>query len=179
MSAAYWFPDNSTLCNFGAVQRIGLLERVLISRGRWTSAVEFEVRRSLNYVSGLAPLLDGAWLGEAIDPVAEQAMEIENVRQAVFGGKATEPLKHLGEAQTCFVLRTDPGLRSSATWITDDLAAYDYGKASGLLTWSTRDVEYLIADGDLSPAQGYDLLGEMQDNDRCVLRMPGAAAELH
>ncbi|GAA2490405.1 hypothetical protein GCM10010406_28160 [Streptomyces thermolineatus] len=41
----WWFPDNTVLCNFAAVDRLPLLEKVLDGRGRWTQAVAHEARR--------------------------------------------------------------------------------------------------------------------------------------
>jgi hypothetical protein len=31
----YWFPDNTVLCNFAAVDGLALLEQILRGRGRW------------------------------------------------------------------------------------------------------------------------------------------------
>ncbi|MCG3039466.1 hypothetical protein L7D48_02570 [Streptomyces sp. S1A] len=44
-----WFPDNTVLCNFAAVDRLSLLEKVLDGRGRWTQAVAAEAGRSARY----------------------------------------------------------------------------------------------------------------------------------
>jgi hypothetical protein len=42
----YWFPDNTVLCNFAAVNELPLLRKILDERGRWVDAVADEARRS-------------------------------------------------------------------------------------------------------------------------------------
>ena len=99
------FPDNTVLCNFAAVDRLDLLRSVLGGRGRWTEAVAYEASRS---AAMLPPLLrlagkDG-WTNRSRSPT-RQTGEIERIRRAVFGGTDDQPLKHLGEAQTCYVIK--------------------------------------------------------------------------
>lgn len=50
------FPDNTVLCNFAAVSRLDLLERILLGRGRWSEAVAYEAGRSSAYLPDLKTL---------------------------------------------------------------------------------------------------------------------------
>ena len=51
-----FFPDNTVLCNFAAVDRIDLLRSVLSEHGRWTEAVAYEASRSAAHLRSLASL---------------------------------------------------------------------------------------------------------------------------
>lgn len=174
----YWFPDNSVLCNFAAVERMDLLKAELVDRGRWTAAVAYEAERSAAHLTDLRQVVDDAWLGEAVETTAVEAEAVERVRVAEFGGTPSRPLQHLGEAETCHVLRTRAEYAESV-WMTDDVAAFDFGKRTGLTTWSTRTlVEYMISNGDLTARNAYDLLESMVDAGRFVYRMPGGPNDL-
>jgi len=98
------FPDNTVLCNFAAVDRLDLLQAVLNGRGRWTATVAYEAGRSARFLPALASIATEGWLEEPIEIAAEPDVQrVNRVRRAVFGGTDDEPLKHLGEAETCFV----------------------------------------------------------------------------
>ena len=116
----YWFPDNTVFCNFAAVAELDLLRTILDNRGRWVEAVAQEVQKSSCVYPALARLRQAGWLGEPIvidDP--DEAYKIDSIRRAVFGGSSSQPTKHLGEAQTCYILKHWPNLLGSH-WITDD-----------------------------------------------------------
>ena len=57
-----FFPDNTVLCNFGAVDRVDLLRSVLGERGRWTEAVAYEASRSAAHLRALTSLAADGWL---------------------------------------------------------------------------------------------------------------------
>src|SRR2546426_99138 len=116
----FLFPDNTVLCNFAAVDRLDLLRSVLDGRGRWTEAVAYEAARSAGVLPSLHTLDADGWLGEAIEITEESDIQqINRIRRAVFGGTDDHPLKHLGEAQTCFVILEWPEFAGS-WWISDD-----------------------------------------------------------
>jgi predicted nucleic acid-binding protein len=140
----YWFPDNTVLINFACVSRLDLLEEILRGRGRWTEAIADEAQRSARFYPELSNVVRGAWLGEPIEVAdREDQIAIERVRRAAFGGSAHEPRKHLGEAQTCHVIRTNPEFAASF-WITDDYDAAEYAKRQGI---TTLDTQGLISEG--------------------------------
>ncbi|MGA5060184.1 hypothetical protein ACPB99_22455 [Streptomyces pseudogriseolus] len=116
------FPDNTVLCNFGTVGRLDLLRKVLDGCGRWTEAVAEEARRSAAYVRDLARLEAEGWLGEPIELCTDAEIALaDRLRRAVFGGLPTEPLRHLGEAETLALIQTrrsSPGLSGSRTTAT-------------------------------------------------------------
>ena len=110
--STFLFPDNTVLCNFAAVERLDLLETVLNGRGRWTAAVAFEAGRSVRFLPALARIAIAGWLDEPVEITAERDVQrVNRVRRAVFGGTDDEPLKHLGEAETCFVIKEWDGVR--------------------------------------------------------------------
>ncbi|WP_083501656.1 hypothetical protein [Sphaerimonospora mesophila] len=173
----YWFPDNTVLCNFAAVDELQLLRRILRERGRWTEAIAYEVSRSAQFYPDLRSVASDGWLGEPIEIDIDDAQQVERVRRAVFNGKQQEPLKHLGEAQTCHVIRNWPAYAGSY-WITDDYDAQEYARNIGI---TTRDTAELISegvnDGCCSRSEGYKLLQLMQQRGRSV-RVPRSQANL-
>ena len=103
----YVFPDNTVFCNFASIGGLAVLETVLAGRGRWTEAVAFEVSRSAAYLPDLSRVQSAGWLGVPIEiDSAADAAQVERIRRAFFGGTSSNPLQHLGEAQTCHVLST-------------------------------------------------------------------------
>lgn len=113
------------------------------------------------------------------DPIEVfDAERIERIRRGWFGGSADNPLEHLGEAETCYLVRNSDAYAGS-TWITDDQSAYDFGKQQGILTWDTFDtIQQLVANYAITPQQGYALMKEMWDKDRSPLRMPNRWQDL-
>lgn len=174
----FLFPDNTVLCNFAAVDRLDLLRAVLGGRGRWTEAVAFEASRSANTFPCLHGLATDGWLGEALEITDESDIQqINRIRRAVFGGTDDEPLKHLGEAQTCFVIEHWPQFAGS-WWISDDKEALRYARFRGITTRETIDfVALAVINGDLRTREGFDLMRAMSENGR-YLRLPASAADL-
>lgn len=172
------FPDNTVLCNFAAVGKTDLLGRILRGNGRWTEAVEFEARRSASYESDLKRLIASGEMGEPIEITNPADIEqIERVRRAVFGGTASQPLRHLGEAQTCHVLKQWPEFAGS-WWISDDREALRYARFQGLATRETIDLIAMgVADGELTANGGFVLLEAMAEAGRS-LRLPSGPHEL-
>ena len=99
--ATWVFPDNTVLCNFAAVSRLDLLKDWLRGRGRWCEAVAFEARLSAAVHPALAGIVNDGWLGAPVELDHDAAITVDRIRRVVFGGDSTQPLKHLGEAQTC------------------------------------------------------------------------------
>lgn len=174
----HWFPDNTVLINFACVKRLDLLREILRGRGRWTEAIEFEASRSARFYPDLHTLISGGWLGEAIevtDPMA--VFQINRIRTAAFGGPHDEPTKHLGEAQTCYVIKSYPEYRNSY-WITDDRDAADYARAQGITTKDTRRlISDGVQDGACTAEEGFRLLREMRTLGRSV-DLPDGPADL-
>ncbi len=161
-----WFPDNTVLCNFGAVGQLELLEKILDTRGRWTEAVEYEAQQSSRYL----PALGGSGLSFMGDSIAiEEVSDIERVshlRRAVFGGTDANPLQHLGEAETCFLILNRDQYAGSR-WITDDRDALEFAKANGILTWeSWHLMSEGVANCYVDEHEAFDLLGDMRAKGR-------------
>lgn len=176
--AEHLFPDNTVLCNFAAVDRLDLLKSTLGGRGRWTEAVAYEASRSAAVLPPLLRLPLEGWLDEPIeitDPHDVRA--IAWIRRAVFGGTDDQPLKHLGEAQTCYLIKNWPSFAGS-WWISDDRDAIRYAKFQNITTRETIDiVSIAVADGDLGAAEAFRLMKQIAAHDR-HLRLPKFAEDL-
>ncbi|MEV4011923.1 hypothetical protein AB0J35_15585 [Nonomuraea angiospora] len=168
----YWFPDNTVLCNFASVDSLPLLRQILRDRGRWTDAIAYEATRSARFYPDLSKISVDGWLGEPIeidDPL--EVDRVERIRRAVFGGTRHEPLKHLGEAQTCHVIHNWAEYVGSY-WITDDRDAQEYARRIGITTRDTADlISEGITDGCCSRGDGFSLLQLMRMRGR-NLRIP-------
>lgn len=159
--AAWVFPDNTVLCNFAAVSRLDLLENWLRGRGRWCEAVEFESRRSAVVHPELASLARDGWLGAPFELNDESAIKVDQIRRVVFGGDSAQPLKHLGEAQTCYAIRHVAEF-AGAWWVSDDRDAVEYARRQGIQTYRTIEVmQMIVADGDLTAEAALRLMRDM------------------
>ena len=174
----FLFPDNTVLCNFACINRLDLLRSVTGGRGRWTEAVAYEASQSARFHSALANLSSEGWLEEPIEITKDSDVRaIERIRRAVFGGTDAKPLQHLGEAQTCYVIKNWAEFDGS-WWITDDREALRYARFQGITTRETADLMAIAAvNGDVTAADGYALLKLMLDHDR-HLRVPKNSDEL-
>jgi hypothetical protein len=174
----YLFPDNTVLCNFGAVKRLDLIESIFRGRGRWTEAVAGEASASAQWLPALRDLASAGWLDEPIEISRPRDVQnVDRIRRVVFGGTDDQPLKHLGEAQTCYVIRNWDEF-AGAWWISDDRDALDYARGQGITTRETIDLMNMaVADGEMSAVDAFALMQQMADSDR-HLRLPKSAAEL-
>ncbi|NWF26571.1 hypothetical protein HW130_09840 [Streptomyces sp. PKU-EA00015] len=174
-----WFPDNTVLCNFAAVDRLPLLEAVLDGRGRWTQAVAYEAEQSSRHHPPLRGISEGGWLRDPIEITdSRELTEVERVRRAVFGGVASQPLKHLGEAETCVLITMRAELRDSV-WITDDRSAGTYARRRGITTKETYDlVNEAVVGGLIAPGDGHGVLGAMVTAGRHLHRVSRRPSDL-
>jgi len=174
----YLFPDNTVLCNFTSVDRLDLLQTVLNGRGRWTSAVAYEASRSAQFMPALNSIAVDGWLGEPIDITSDADIRrVNQVRRAVFGGTDEEPLKHLGEAETCFLIKERAEFAES-WWLSDDQEAVRYARFQHITTYETFDLMTIaVVNGDIAAQQAYDLMLAMADKGRS-LRLPSSPREL-
>jgi hypothetical protein len=174
----FLFPDNTVLCNFAAVNRLDLLRAVLDGHGRWTEAIAYEASMSARLLPSLGQLASDPWLGEPIEITDEsEIQQIELIRRVVFGGTDAKPLKHLGEAQTCFVILKWSEF-SGSWWISDDREALDFARRRGITTRETIDLVGLaVVTGCIGPQEAFTLMQQMAGQRR-YLRLPKSAAEL-
>ncbi|MDH2425769.1 hypothetical protein [Sphaerisporangium sp. TRM90804] len=174
----YWFPDNTVLINFACVSRLDLLEQILRGRGRWTEAIAEEAKRSARIYPDLDSIARDAWLGDPIEVwEPNDILTIERIRRAAFGGTVDKPMKHLGEAQTCHVIRTNP-VYAQSFWITDDHDAAEYAKRQGITTRDTMDLmSEGVQDGCCTRDEGFKLLEEMAQMGRAI-RVPRHPSDL-
>ncbi len=144
------------------MNRLDLLRSVLNGRGRWTEAVAYEATRSAPVLPDLGELATNRWLGEPIEIDDESDIQqINAVRRAVFGGTDDQPLKHLGEAQTCFVVLKWSEFAGS-WWISDDREALRYARLQGITTRETIDlVSTVVINGELRDDDGFNLMHQM------------------
>jgi hypothetical protein len=98
------------------------------------------------------------------------------MRRLVFGGTDDQPLKHLGEAQSCYVILNWAEFAGS-WWITNDRDALRYAKRQEF-PWRTLDLMSIaVANGDIAARAAFELMTRMTDAGR-HLRLPRSAAEL-
>lgn len=176
--AAAIFPDNTVLVNFAAIQRLDLLESWLRGRGRWTRAVADEAKKSSGYWPALCELHDAGWLQEPIEIEGDDAAAaVERLRRRVFGGSASEPKKHLGESQTCYLIGSVENWHGS-WWVSDDQDSIEFARRCGFIVLETIDVfRHMVADGDLTAGVAFSLMmeiGALRDG----LKLPGGASDL-
>jgi predicted nucleic acid-binding protein len=177
--STWWFPDNTVLCNFAAVDRLRLLEGVLDGKGRWTEAVAHEAFLSARHLPLLRTLPADGWLGDPIeiDDAAEQRA-VERVRRSVFNGDRRAPTQHLGEAQTCVLITSRREFRASV-WITDDRSAGSYSRRKGIRTLETMDLMSLAAvKGLVTAVEGHRLLHAMTAAGRHLHRISSQPDDL-
>lgn len=173
------FPDNTVLCNFGTVSRLDLLRKMLDGCGRWTEAVADEARRSAAYVRGLAQLPADGWLGEPIELATDAEIALaDRLRRAVFGGTASEPLRHLGEAETLALIQTRREF-AGAVWITDDRDAGEYATTRGIPVKNTVALMREAAvSGLIHCTEAHRLLLAMLADGRHIRGVPECAERL-
>jgi predicted nucleic acid-binding protein len=173
------FPDNTVLCNFAIVNRLDILEKTLANRGRWTEAVANELRESSKVIPALAAVPRDGWLRDPIELVGEPVIRrVDVIRRTVFGGLASEPLRHLGEAQTLFLIQNDQAFRASI-WITDDREAGDYARRQGIVTRDTVGVmKEGVADAILTAHEAYSVLGLIVKCGRHLRGLPQRPGDL-
>lgn len=173
------FPDNTVLCNFGTVSRLDLLRKVLDGRGRWTEAVAEEARRSAAYVRGLDRLHDEGWLGEPIELCTEAEIALaDRLRRAVFGGLPSEPLRHLGEAETLALIQSREEF-AGAVWITDDREAGEYAITRGIPVKDTVTLmREAVVSGLIHCTEGHRLLLAMVASGQHIRGVPERAERL-
>lgn len=178
MSGTWWFPDNTVLCNFAAVNRLDILRDVLRGRGRWVEAIEFEVHQSAQYIPALTSVAAEGWLGEPITIDEPRLIEaVSRTRRIVFDGSEDKPLQHLGEAQTCVLIQSDQHF-SDSWWITDDREAIRYAKQQGITTRETIEIiGTAVVEGAIGRDEGYDLMMRMKKAGR-HLQIPESAKDL-
>lgn len=156
----FLFPDSAVLGNFVRVDRLDLLKSILGTRGVWTSAVEYEVARTLPANSQAT--LNGC-MGEPVDiDDPAEICEVHRLRRVVFGGAETRSLQNLGEAETCFVLTKRKEFAGSR-WVTDNPDVLRYAQHRGIATWRTRELmSEAVLNGEIAPDQARDILIRMR-----------------
>lgn len=95
----------------------------------------------------------------------------------MFGGDSTQPLKHLGEAQTCYAIRHLTEF-TDAWWVSDDRDAVEYARRQSIQTYRTLEVmQMIVADGDLTAQAALLLMNDMVAAGRSLF-VPDTAREL-
>ena len=162
--------DACSIMNFAPIDRMPLLNVALRERGRWTQAVEGEIRRSANTLEfrKLSALLQGGWLGEPIElDSAEDLNVVEGIRMAL-GGVPSAPRQHLGEAESIRAIESRPELKG-AIFLTDDGDATYLATRRGI---TVKDTRWLISDaysmGDIGCPEAYEVLKMMTDAARPI-----------
>jgi hypothetical protein len=118
------------------------------------------------------------WLGEPIDVMdTPEQRWIASIRRVVFGGEPNPASKHLGEAETCFLIREPVEFRE-AWWISDDEDASEHACHRGIHALRTIDlIRQIVVAGDLAAERAFELMGVKADHDR-GLALPASPLDL-
>jgi hypothetical protein len=164
--------DTCTLVNFAVVDRLDLIATTLGASARWVAAVEYEMRRSAEYLNSRSIESCRSWLGEAIDlDEPGDISAVETIRLAL-GGRRREPLRHLGEAQSIHAITTRPDL-IEAVFVTDDGCAGDLARRNGITVWATKHLMRACYDADqIGCPQAFELMVDMRDTHKRGIRVP-------
>lgn len=168
--------DNTPLVNFGLIQRIDLLERLLNGRGTWTATVRLECEAS-SRVPGLESLEQvPRFLGEPLTLDTEQEILLtaeirERLRIPGDHGEA-----HLGESESLAIISA----RSlSASLLTDDMGARREARRLGISTFSTASMLVVaVKVGFISAQDCWDYLVSLRSGSRFLVDAPENFADL-
>jgi predicted nucleic acid-binding protein len=159
--------------NFAVIDGLWLLKARYAGIVFWTETVRFELQRGVRAEPRLREVLEleGTWLGEPVRLEGENLGQIDLIRRGL-GGMASEPLKHLGEAEAIHFLEQATGCHR--IFITDDGPAADFARRrpSGIQVLDAADVlADAFAMGDIGCPDAYDMLQAMWKYPREV-RVP-------
>jgi predicted nucleic acid-binding protein len=167
--------DTCSIMNFAAINRMPLLKTAIRGRGRWTQAVHGEVLKyslTRGFVA-LKPALEETWFGEAIDLDSNADYEAIDRIRAQLGGVRSEPLKHLGEAESIRAIESRAEL-AGAIFLTDDIDAARVAENHQI---TVKDTTWLMTDawsmGDSTCPEPYDVLVQMFEAGRPI-RLPAS-----
>lgn len=86
-------------------------------------------------------------------------------------------MKHLGEAQTCYLFHSVSRWYGS-WWVSGDRDALEYGHFQRITTLETIDIlRHIVSDGDVTAQAAYDLMLGMGGEGRS-LRLPPTIAHV-
>ncbi|GAA4117624.1 hypothetical protein GCM10022415_15700 [Knoellia locipacati] len=132
----FFFADNTVLVNFGILDRLELLGKLLNDKGRWCATVAQECDASAG-VEGLGVLgKAGAVFGEPERPTPAELIDTRVLRDRM-ASPGDHRFAHLGEAETVAIMT-----RRFATsyFVTDDVGAATIAAAEGLRVLNTWDL---------------------------------------
>jgi predicted nucleic acid-binding protein len=178
MSQRFLVVDTCTVINFAAINRIPLFNQAMRDRGRCTQAVAEEIRRLSHRIpyQSARTALDSGCLGEPVELDTDRDRDaVEDIR-AALGGVSSNPLKHLGEAESIHAIESRSDLRE-AIFLTDDRDATYLAGRRGI---DVKDTAWLLSDsyamGDIPCPEPWDLLIAMWEAERGVVLPAGHEA---
>ena len=129
------FPDNTVLINFGYIDRLDLLERLLPARV-WCLTVARECRQSYA-ILGFSTYPDvKALFGEPLIPTRAESINLTRLRDDI-ASPGDKPDAHIGEAETITLAKSRRF--DGPILVTDDLGAATIAQQEGmrvLTTWT-------------------------------------------
>jgi predicted nucleic acid-binding protein len=178
MSQRFLVVDTCTVVNFAAINRMSLFEKATRGRGRCTQAVAEEIRRLSNRIryQSARIALDSGCLGVPVELDNDDDREaVENIR-AALGGLSSEPLRHLGEAESIHAIESRPDFEE-AIFLTDDRDATYLAGKRGI---TVKDTAWLLSDscamGDMRCPEPWDVLVAMWEAEQGVVLPPSHEA---
>jgi predicted nucleic acid-binding protein len=169
MSSPLVFFDTVVLRNFAVVGRLDILESLYSGTFRWTDAVMAEVEEAEFAEPKMGDILSAGWIPDPIVVPQAEFSDVLKVQQAV-GSVLSEPLEHLGEAETIYVMET---CFPDAIFVTDDRPAANMARQRKLSVQDTAAVMRASFAAKVTGCPGsYDVLGDMRRLDRLGVRVP-------
>ena len=158
MQASFLF-DATSLFNFAAVDRIGLLVVPFAGRAFIARAVESEILAGLPTKRDVRLYRDQTWLTVEDPRGAEELRYFAIYRQTVFGERRNQ-----GEAQSLAIARV-----RCWRFVSDDVTAINVSERDGVQVMTTTDVlASLVAAQRLSSDTARKIAREMQHAGRPV-----------
>lgn len=132
--SALLFPDNTVLVNFAIIGEIELFDGLVRGRSAWTHAVSEECRASASQpgLESLRAMPD--IFGDPLTLMTPQEVTDARAFRSALSGPGDHPRSHLGEAEGIAIITNRA---NDDAFVTDDRAARELARASGVITYST------------------------------------------
>jgi predicted nucleic acid-binding protein len=142
VAARLFFSDNTVIVNFGLINRMDLLERLMNDRGSWCATVASECEQS-SRIRGLEAMSTAPSIfGDPLYPDSgAEHLDIEMLRVEL--AEPGDPIhKHRGEAETIAIISRR---QIEAIFVTDDRSAARLADRYGIRSVGTWDLMRLAA----------------------------------
>lgn len=160
--------DTVSLCHFGEVGRLNLLEsqHAHLSEPRWTSAVNSEVGKGAKLgISNCSQVLTQGWLGTPMELSVNDLKKLMPIWIGLNDGQRP-PDRHLGEAESIYLADKLDGV-----FMTDDNSAYDFASnpnrlGPGRVIDTVYVLRMAVALDEISADEAAKIASQMESRNR-------------